>query len=340
MSYSSSSGYTLYGPSIPPFPTFKAVLPWIGGDLQTVKNTLVWRRPLFERERQSRVALPLGDSTGDSLFALLDHPKDDTGLPLLILIHGLTGSEDSRNIMVSAMYFLNLGFPVLRLNLRGAGPSQGLSQEHYHAGRSEDIKAALATITPSLSENGIVAVGISLGGNTLLKFASENPERTDVRAYASVCAPIDLQTAQKRIMAPRNALYHRHLLRHMKAGAFAHAADKAAITETLKKVTSVYAYDDLIVAPQNGFAGAEDYYAQSSARPRLNKIKTPTLLIHAKTDPWIPSHIYEDRTWLSDGPLSLLVSDDGGHVGFHGHHIDTPWHNLCIGQFFLNVLGR
>lgn len=337
MPASPASGYTLYGRSLSPFPAFNSASPWIGGDLQTIKNNLVWQAPRFSPDQQSRLTLPMSDGTGDTLLGLLDQPKQKTSLPLLILIHGLTGSETSRNIMVSAAHFVSLGFPVLRLNLRGAGPSEGLCREHYHAGRSQDIKAMLAALPSALKANGIVMTGISLGGNTLLKFAAEQAHQTEVLAYAMVCAPIDLKAAQQRIMEPRNSIYHRHLLKHMKAGAYAHASDKTIISRTLDKVTSVYAYDDLIVAPQNGFSSAEDYYARCSAKQMLEKIETPTLLIHSKTDPWIPTRMYTDLPWPGDGPLSLVIANDGGHVGFHGRGHNVPWHNLCIGQFFLGV---
>lgn len=340
MTESRLSGYTLYGRSIRPFPAFRPRLPWVGGDLQTIKNTLVWRAPEFSKDHQKRVNLPMNDGTGDSLLACLDEPAQETNLPLLILIHGLTGSEDSRNITISAVWFLSLGFPVLRLNLRGAGPSKGHCKQHYHAGRSEDVAAALTALPPHLKANGVVMAGVSLGGNTLLKFAAEHPSHPDVLAYATACAPIDLKAAQQRIMAPRNGVYHRHLLKHMKAGASRSAQDKNTMAATLRRVDSVYAYDDLIVAPQNGFTDAEDYYAKCSAGPLLDRIKTPTLLIHAKTDPWIPTSMYTKRPWPGDGPLSLVISDDGGHVGFHGHGNPVPWHDLCMGQFFMDIAKR
>lgn len=339
------SGYTLYGRSLRAFPAFRPRIPWVGGDLQTIKNNLAWRAPVFREDRHSRLTLSMNDGTGDSLLARLDLPQEEAGLPLLILIHGLTGSEDSRNITVSAAYFVSLGFPVLRLNLRGAGSSEGRCAQHYHAGRSQDLAAALTALPASLKEHGIVMAGVSLGGNALLKFAAEVGTSTELRAVSSVCAPIDLKAAQQRIMAPRNGIYHRHLLKHMKAGAYQAAQgkgaqDKNTMAATLKQVDSVYAYDDLIVAPQNGFAGAEDYYAKCSAGPMLSRIKTPTLLIHAKTDPWIPTSMYTDQPWPGDGPLSLVISDDGGHVGFHGRGNTVPWHDRCIGQFFMDIAKR
>jgi len=111
-------GYTLLGTASHTFPRFRAALPWRGGDLQTIKNNLVWRAPEFPSAHQSRIQLPLNDGSGDVLLGLLDKPTTPSSLPLVVLIHGLTGCEGSRNIMTSAAYYLSQGFSVLRLNLR------------------------------------------------------------------------------------------------------------------------------------------------------------------------------------------------------------------------------
>ena len=333
-------GYTAFGAAAPPFPAFRPAFPWIGGDLQTVKNTLHWTAPHFVPERQTRLALPLNDGSGDALLGLLDRPPADTGLPLLILIHGLTGCEASRNIMTSASHFVSTGFPVLRLNLRGAGPSLGSCTQHYHAGRTEDLAAVLAALPDDLKAQGVVMAGVSLGGNVLLKFAAEDFQGHRVDAIASVCAPIDLQAAQQRIMAPRNAMYHRYLIRRMKADALTGASDKSAMARTLVGVHSVFDFDDRVIAPQNGFDGALDYYAKCSAGRTLDDIGVPALLIHAGTDPWIPAAMYATRTWSQDGTKTCLIAGDGGHVGFHGAGAATPWYNRCIAEYFLAVRGK
>ena len=134
------------GPARLPFPPFRPRFPWIGGDLQTVRNTLTW--PGASLGPTSRLMLPLAD--GDQLWAALNLPETATAKPTVIVIHGLTGDEDSRNIQTSAAYHLARGFPVIRLNLRGAGPSLGTSRSHYHAGRSQDLREALATLPPEV----------------------------------------------------------------------------------------------------------------------------------------------------------------------------------------------
>lgn len=334
-----TSGYTVYGHAPVVFSPFRSAFPWVGGDLQTIRNTVTRADDSVVTLASERIQLPMNDGTGDSLLGLVSVPQGETTLPLLVLIHGLTGSESSENIVVSAKHFASLGFPVLRLNLRGAGPSLGLCKEHYHAGRTQDLSAALAALPEHLSRNGFLMVGVSLGGNTLLKFAAETAQDYSVHAVVSVSAPIDLKMSQQRLMASRNIIYHRYLLDRMKADALVAAEDKAAITETLKDVRSVYDYDDLIVAPPNNFDGAEDYYKRCSATYVLDQIKIPTLLIHAATDPWIPLSMYMDHAWPADGPLSLIVSEDGGHVGFHTQGTSVPWHDVCTGEYFLKVLS-
>ena len=277
---------------------------------------------------QSRLRLPLAD--GDELIALLNMPAADTGKPAIVLIHGLTGDENSRNICTSAAYHLARGFPVIRLNLRGAGPSLGRHRGHYHAGRSDDLRQALPHLPETLRMRGVLLVGVSLGGNMLLKFLAEGALPM-VRAAAAVSAPIDLKRAQTSIMRPRNTIYHRHLLHTMKSDAM-RAGQVAA--DIVAGIANIYDFDDRIVAPSNGFASAEDYYARSSAAPLLGGIRTPTLVVHAADDPWIPTEMYTERDWPSAGPVTLLIVPGGGHVGFHARDDRWPWHDRCIGRFF------
>lgn len=337
-----SRGYSVFGRPAPAFPVFTSTLPWYGGDLQTIRNNLMWHEPLFPRHLQTRLTLPMNDGTGDCLTGLLDVPEQQTRLPLLILIHGLTGCEGSRNIMTSAAHFVADGFPVVRLNLRGAGPSLGRCQQHYHAGRSEDLAAALDGIPEEHTRNGIVLMGVSLGGNTVLKFAGERFHGRKVIAVASVCAPIDLKMAQLRIMAPRNLIYHRYLINRMKADALTAAPEeqKQRLAKTLAEVATVYDYDDRIVATDNGFDDAEDYYRKCSAKAFLTSIPCPTLLVHAATDPWIPVAMYLEQDWSADSNRTLVISDDGGHVGFHLQGHGAPWHNLAVSTFFKGLVNE
>ncbi len=323
------------------FPPFQAKAPWLGGDLQTLRNYLRAQPAELTDWPGRRIELALGDGSGDRLAAMLHEPDTPDGRPLAVLIHGLTGCEDSSYIRASACHLLGLGYPVLRLNLRGAGPSGPLCRQRYHAGRSEDLRDALddmARLEPGLGADGLLLVGFSLGANMLLKFLAEHGGEFPLRAAAAVSAPIDLKAAQVRLMAPRNLLYHRYLLTRMKTETLAGAELDAAMRSAIARARSVYHFDDVFVAPSGGFADAEDYYRRCSALRFLENIAVPTLVVHARNDPWIPAEAYDAFEWRANPNLLPLLPAGGGHVGFHGRDASAAWHDRCIERFFGAVL--
>ena len=277
------------------------------------------------------------DGSGDRLVGELNRPVEGSGKPLVVLIHGLTGCSTGAYMLASAFSLLRLGYPVLRLNLRGAGPSRPLCRQQYHAGRSADLRDALAGLPSGLLADGLFAVGYSLGGNMLLKYLAEQGEAGPVRAAASVSAPIDLSAASRRLMARRNQLYHDWLLRRMQEEALAGEALTDAERQAVVTARRVYDFDERFVAPRNGFRGADDYYLRSSALFFLPQIRVPTLIIHALDDPWIPGASYMGFDWQANPRLIPLLPRQGGHVGFHGLGTHVPWHDRCLGMFFEHV---
>jgi hypothetical protein len=184
-------------------------------------------------------------------------------------------------------------------------------------------------------QRGLFLVGYSLGANMLLKFLAEHGAEFDVLAGVSVSAPIDLAAAQRRLMSPRNALYHRYLLTRMKQNALAAGAEGGeAFRCAVSRVRSVYEFDETVVAPGAGYGGAGDYYDKCSALGFLAAVPVPTLMIHALDDPWIPAAPYLEFDWHSAPRLIPLLSKSGGHVGFHGRGSAAAWHDRCIVEFF------
>jgi len=315
---------------------FRPRFPWITGDLQTVRNMIVRPRVDFADAPGRRLEFAMDDGTGDVLLATLHELRGVTARPLAVLIHGLTGDANSFYVQSTARALLDRGFAVLRLNLRGAGPSAGLCREQYHAGRSADLVRVLESLEPRLIRHGIVAVGYSLGGNTLLKLLGEAGQGASIRAAAAVSPPADLAGAARCIQRPRNALYQRYLLARMKAEA---RQSRGGLAEpyvaALAAARTIVGYDDTVVAPRYGFASAADYYARCTALAFAGAIRVPTLVIHAHDDPWIPDEPFAAPVWHSNAHLRLVLSKRGGHVGFHGRGGRQPWHDGLLARFFL-----
>lgn len=315
-------------------PEFRARAPWWGADLQTVRNTVA-RRLGADRFELAGAALelPTTDGSGDLMIGALNEGRAEERRPLAVLVHGLTGCQDSGYMVASARHLTRLGHPVLRLNLRGAGPSAETCRERYHAGRGRDIADALRALPPELTREGVVLAGFSLGANILLNFLADDADGLPVRAAASVSAPIDLAASARRIMAPRNRIYHRYLLRRMRRD-WADAAMTDAERAALREVRSMYEFDDRLVAPRNGFGTADRYYDECSARRVLDRIAVPTLLVHAADDPWIPVAAYRSHDWRRNEHLTLAIPRGGGHVGFHDRLGPPAWHDRRIGDYF------
>ncbi|HJQ59946.1 MAG TPA: alpha/beta fold hydrolase [Vineibacter sp.] len=315
-------------------PPFRPRFPWLTGDLQTLANRLLPPSSRLGAGSSTRLRLAMDDGSGDTLLATLDRPEADRGGPLLILIHGLTGCETSAYMMGTARHFLALGHPVVRLNLRAAGPSRAVCGDIYYAGRSQDFRAVLRLLPPELTGRGLVAVGFSLGGNMLLKYLGEEGAAASLRAAATVCAPIDLSVTCQYMLRPRNRLYHRYIIAMMKReatgeGARLTADERAAILGC----RNVWEYDDRFIAPRHGFNGAEDYYDKNKALRFLPAVRVPTLVVAAADDPWIPIDIYRRFDWAANRALTPLLAAGGGHVGFHAADSAVPWHDRAIERF-------
>jgi hypothetical protein len=316
---------------------FRQRFPWIGGHLQTIRNVTMRRAGWTPPESGQRIWLDTDDGSGDVIALRLsvpDHPDPD-GKPLVLLIHGLSGCEDSMNQRMSTAWFLERGHAVLRLNLRGAGPSEARCSRRYHSGHTADLDLAIRYMTRRtdiVGAAGIVAMGVSLGGVILLNHLINSGQDAGLRAAVTISSPLDLAGASRRFMAPSNILYKRHLLERMKAMTLT-AMPSPEWEPVIRGCRNVWEFDDRIVAPWNGYGGAEDYYERCAPLPRLGLIRTPVMLIHAEDDPWVPAGPYRMLDDV-DAPLHVRLLPRGGHVGFHEKGSIIPWHNRAAAAFF------
>ncbi len=318
---------------------FKDRAPWWGGDLQTLRNQFYAQLAPFS-SNSTTLKFPMSDGSGDCLTGTIEMPivcADKS--PLIILIHGLTGCEDSSYMRESARFHLTRGRPVLRLNLRGAGTSRSISSGYYHAGCASDIQDVLDGLGGEESRHGIFPVGFSLGGNILLNLLGRLKPRHPLIGAATVSAPIEPLEACQRLMAPRNYIYHRFLLRRMKRDVLASAALSPLERQTVASAQSVFAFDDRWVAMRNGFRDGQDYYERTAGARQVPRLMVPTLILHASNDPWIPVRPYLRAQSEEAKHARIVIARSGGHVGFHEHGYTERWHDRMI-EAFLSGLSK
>ena len=234
----------------------------------------------------------------------------------------------------TAQFHLARGRKVLRLNLRGAGPSRVTSKGYYFGGCVDDIRVVLEGLPDVLRENGVFAVGYSLGGSILINTLANRWAAEHLVGAATVSAPLRPVEAAFRLMEPRNRLYHNSLLARMKAETLSpHAQLDSAEKSAIQSAQSIYEFDDCFTAPRNGYRDARDYYWQTAAARFVNELAVPTLLVHARNDPWIPVTVYDECKAIGCDNAFFVITRSGGHVGFHEQGFAHTRHDRAIEGF-------
>jgi predicted alpha/beta-fold hydrolase len=241
------------------------------------------------------------------------------GQRIALLIHGLGGSHRSGCVQRQALPLLRRGWRVVRLDLRGCGQGLPLARRPYHAGCSDDLRAAAAAMHRGSPGSPLVLIGFSLGGNIVLKLAGEAKTLPvpGLECVVAVSPPIDLERCAGMIAQPRNRFYELHFLREL----VRLARRRQYLFPDLPSVRfprrmSLRIYDELYIAPRCGFADALEYYRRSASLPFIAHITLPTLILTARDDPFVAVEPFE--TLNRPAPVEVRLLDQGGHLGFLG----------------------
>ena len=289
---------------------------WLpGGHVQTIWPVLFSRRfdgqrPSFRRERWD---------TPDGDFVDVDWQGEDLDAPLLVLFHGLEGSSSSHYAQAFAAEAARRGWRFAVPHFRGCSGEINRAPRAYHSGDHEEVGWMLGRFR-ALHRGPAVAVGVSLGGNALLRFAEETgaaaAER--VRAVAAISAPLDLAAGGRAIgRGFGRQVYTRMFMHTMKRKALIKLRQHPGLfdAEAMRVARDLREFDEIFTGPLHGFAGADDYYARSSAKPHLDRIRIPALVLNARNDPFLPASALPRPADV--GPcVTLWQPAHGGHVGF------------------------
>jgi predicted alpha/beta-fold hydrolase len=232
---------------------------------------------------------------------------------IVVLVHGLGGSIDSHYMPRGARAAEAAGLSSLRLNLRGSDRG---GDDFYHAGLTADLHAALAS-EELRRYRRIYLLGYSLGGHMVLRLAAEAADPR-LAGAAAVCTALDLALACQAIDAPQGWIYRRYLLANL-VRIYAPVAERRKVplpVAAAERIRKIREWDDRIVAPYHGFAGAEDYYARASVAPRLAELRVPCLLVNAENDPMVATPAVRAVLAVPAPRLEVRWVAEGGHVSF------------------------
>ena len=313
---------------------------WLpGGQLQTIWPALYSQshalpKPSFARERWT---------SPDADFIDLDFSTHSAQphQPLLVLFHGLEGSSQSHYAQAFAQWAREQGLPYAVPHFRGCSGEINRQPRAYHSGDFQEIDWILRRLKMREQQRKLIVVGISLGGNALMRWAQEMGAQAAsvAQAVASVCSPLDLAAAGHAIGAGFNRqVYTRMFLKTMKPKAMERLALHPALFDprALQASRDLYEFDNIFTAPLHGFKDTEDYWARASAKPRMADIQIPALALNAKNDPFMPASSLPQPGQVGKH-VTLWQPEHGGHVGFPGGAFPGHVHSMpqAVGQWLM-----
>lgn len=304
-----TQGYLSWEGFTPPF--------WLRNrHFQTILGHL-WRGPRF---RHPTIKHKVAVSDGDQLVLHDATPESwHLGDPIAVLVHGLGGCHDSGHLRRFAHLLTPRGTRTVRVDLRGTGEGLPLARKAYHAGNTEDIRTVLETVHSWSPASPLWLLGVSLGGNMVLKLAGESAH-FPVPGLARVVAlgpPIDMVQCSILMSQRSNWMYNRHFARSL----IEQVERRQQFFPDLPRVrfprrATLRVFDEMYTAPRNQFDSADHYYHVASAAPLVPSIPVPTLIVTARDDPFIAVEPFE-ALQLPDH-IERVILEHGGHLGFLG----------------------
>jgi predicted alpha/beta-fold hydrolase len=292
---------------------------WLpGGHAQTIwPVTLKGKSPPYRRERWE---------TPDGDFVDLDWVDPETvvppriSVPTVVLFHGLEGSSQSPYARELMLAVHARGWRGVVLHYRGCSGEPNRLPRFYHSADSAEIDWVLRRLAGA-HFSPLLAVGISLGGNLILKWLGEQGADAGrvLCAAVAVCAPHDLARVSVHLERGVNRIYTRNFLNTLIPRALAKAERFPELldAERIRRARNLTEYDEAVTAPVHGFRDAADYYARASAKPLLMAVRVPTLVLNAANDPFVPCELLPEPHEVS-AQVCFELQEFGGHVGFVG----------------------
>lgn len=248
--------------------------------------------------------------------------------PLLVLFHGLEGSIKSHYAYRLLKSLKAHNWPGVMMHFRGCSGEPNRLPRAYHSGETEDPRYFIEYLSQRFPHAKLFAAGYSLGGNMLLKYLGKYKENSLLSGAAAISPPLDLSACEVRLKSGFSRVYQHHLLSRMKRNLqkkIDKMPDLMALLKCEQGVTGINtfkSFDEQVTAPLHGFKNADDYYQKCSAMQFLTNITVPSLILHAKDDPFMTHAVIPEPHQLST-QIEYELCNKGGHVGFIGGKF--PW---------------
>lgn len=305
---------------------------WLpGGHLQTIYPAICIVKPkvAYRRERWD---------TPDSDFIDIDFVEGKPGQPFIVMFHGLEGSSDSHYARALMAHVASLGWSGAVPHFRGCSGELNQAPRFYHSGDAVEVDWIIRRLAAQHKKQAskFYAIGVSLGGNVLLRWLGESQHQAGIiDAACAISAPLDLAGGGAALSRGLNMIYTRMFLQTLKQKCVHKLKQYPDLfdRDTMLRARTLYEFDNIVTAPLHGFRDTDDYWHRASAKHVLSDITVPTLVLNAQNDPFLPP---QHLPRAASPHVTLDYPEHGGHVGFVIG--DLPGHLNWLPQRVLRFL--
>lgn len=284
-----------------------------GGHAQTLGALILRPTPHVPLQRE-RWDTPDGD------FLDVDRVAGDPGVPCVVMFHGLESSSRAKQVLGFMAGVHRVGWEGLAVNFRTCSGELNRLPRAYHGGDTAELAWLLQRVIAEDPTRPVGCLGISLGGNVLVKYLGEQGAQlpTQIRAAVAISAPFDLAISVTYLERGMSRLYMWTLVRSLKQKMFAKLKQYPDVVDPsrLRAVRTLAQFDHLVTGPLHGFSDGHAYWRAASSAPFIPGIQRPTLLINSSDDPFFPADALPTHAVAQNASVSAEFVPSGGHMGF------------------------
>ncbi|WP_455366547.1 hydrolase [Kaarinaea lacus] len=279
--------------------------------VQTMLPFLLKTNNRIPHEKQ-RLELPDGDFV-DVFWCDAKQQPQRAVQPVVIVLHGMGGCFQSHYISGMINALLQSGYRVAFLHARGCSGEPNRLPSTFHAADTSELQQLVLTVKEQNPDRPVAALGFSLGGSIILNWLAQNNSNDLLAAAVAMSVPFDLSATADTLNQGFSRIYQQYLLRQLKTLAIRKSElHPAPLTVSeIQHIKTLREYDDRMTAKINGFDTADNYYRIASCKQYLTSIRTPTLIIHAVDDPFVPADSVPTEQELAS-PVTLELAQQGG----------------------------
>ena len=174
-------------------------------------------------------------------------------------------------------------YRIVTIEPRGSGDSDPLPRPYSFGEQAEDVRAVIE----ALDAGPVTAVGMSLGGNLLIRIARDFPALFSELVLVG-CLPDD---GREGTAISRPELLSKEFNEALGRGEYAQAVSVfvySVISEPETRDLAEVYIESCLRLPRDTFLALFDDDAERDVRPLLSEIKVPTLVTHGTSDRSVP----------------------------------------------------